>query len=221
MNRITKIIFLLTFLILQFFSCVSFREGTVKEYNEFPVNNKHKSVNILLTGNYIVDGTEKLYHESDMIKKDYDEVWVNSTKNAYEKCGIFLQVNLKFISEPFSGNEMKNDSDVSIEINIKNSEDLSRFGFVCYTLFVCSAGIIPAYYDEKIELTAVIKTKNYNEINKYYRSETIQTVYHLSMIFVMPFTDLNELRGNPFKYEKVYYDMNMDIIKQAYDEGIL
>lgn len=201
-------------------NCASFRKNDAQLYSSINTNTKNKSVSVILKGKVLEGENEDYtYKYSEKTQKKYKHVWLNSSQKAFKDIRIFSEVDVIF-PDTTTENIQKNISDYSVEIDIKHINNTSCLYDLGYILFIGSGGIVPTVKSVSIDINYTIRDKKNNKIKEYKKSEKIETYYHILLIFAIPFTDLNELKGIPNIYEKIYYDMNIEMLTQGINEKI-
>ncbi len=213
-NKLIKIIsrlFIINVCVLVL-SCATFREGGIQSFDGKILKHEllpKKKIALIIQGQLIDNGIEV---PEKYIQKYYTKYWIESSEEAYKVQRIFSSV---YVVKDRDKKPIDADfiSQVNIRVEKNYNSGLGLINFLTLTL-------VP--YKESIKITVVtsIYDKSDKLLKAYKRSEGVTIWNQLLMIFVVPFTKMHELRDEGAVYSEIYYDANMDIIRQAHEDEI-
>lgn len=197
---------------LFFISCATFREGKIPSYSGIVSGHSSFSkgkIALIIHGQLIDNGTEV---PAKYIKNQYVKYWVQATEKAYKDQHILYTI---YSAENKEIQPI--DTGLISEVNIIVEKDYNLvLGFLSFLTLT----FVPLRESFIINISTTIHDKSGTILKTYKRSEEVVTWNQLFMIFVMPFTGMHEFRDEGDVFSEIYYDANVDIIKEACRDGV-
>lgn len=142
-------------------------------------------------------------------ENDYPlKYWITAVEKSYSDSGLFNKVSI---------NKYIENADFVIQINY----DIRRSHiFILGCLYSLTSTLVPSRTKVEINITVTFKKIKNKSMTTYKNHESMVTYAQMFMIFVAPFTDVNEFQKFYKQYEDICYDLNMTILKEAYKDGV-
>lgn len=200
-KRYTITVQLVTLLLVVALSgCLMVREGNSPSISQWPLqqsSTETKTISLDATGRIVSDGNEHPVNEI------YLEKFRHQTIKAYNDSGLFAEAALN-----------KENSDFKAEVTIiEKGSGTGAFisGFISGFTFT----MIPAYASGDLIIKTTFKDEEKNLLQVIEKKESFSFWIQLFLLFAMPFKD-----GPETVIEKIHYDLNRLVIKEAHTKGI-
>ena len=194
---ISKKLCQILFICISLVSCASYRKGLIQRYEggEF----RHHlarvcNVDLIVNGTVLDNNIEV---QQKYLSFLYERHWIDAIVRAFEDQSIFNPVNIKRGRLGTTST-----SNLSFDIFICIDKKYSR---IMGLLNVLSLSIAPFQESFTIYITVSIFDKTGKIINRYNQFESVTIWNHFLMVFLMPFTEMNELRDEGAIFSEIYY----------------
>jgi len=126
---------------------------------------------------------------------------LNSIAKAYRDSGLFSDVKIGAA-----------DTDLIAEVHVLRRNETSMWLSLAsfFTAFV-----VPTYAQSEVSITTTMKNRELQSLGTFEKAETVTRRFQLFLIFIFPYYMPDNVLS------ELVYDLNLSIIIQAYEEGIV